>query len=185
MSIHMNPIKQLVTARRSRKMKLIPMLFYILDRLIILDSILITVDKCNFPFSKWNITLNKITSSTSTKIISPTLPTCNNKFILKVFFILIYFKILNFSLNRQTPDPNPLRTLHLLKDPSPTKRAVTGLSWSPDGGPKLAAAYSDSFWKNLFDHKENDSYIWNIGNIIVVTIMHTLPCITLLIHLFC
>jgi dynein intermediate chain 2 len=71
--------------------------------------------------------------------------------------------MLNFSLNRQTPDPNPLRTLHLLKDPSPTKRGVTGLSWSPDGGTKLAAAYSDSFWKNLFDHKENDSYIWNIG----------------------
>ncbi|KAK4023838.1 hypothetical protein OUZ56_009231 [Daphnia magna] len=61
-----------------------------------------------------------------------------------------------------TPDPNPLRTLHLLKDPSPTRRAVTGLSWSPDGGTKLAAAYSDPFWKNLFDHKDNDSYIWNI-----------------------
>ncbi|EFX81071.1 hypothetical protein DAPPUDRAFT_50370, partial [Daphnia pulex] len=41
-------------------------------------------------------------------------------------------------------------------------RAVTGLSWSSDGGTKLAAAYSDPFWKNLFDHKENDSYIWNI-----------------------
>jgi len=27
----------------------------------------------------------------------------------------------------------------------------------------LAAAYSDPFWKNLFDYKENDSYIWNIG----------------------
>jgi len=42
MSIHMNPIKQLVTARRSKRMKLIPMLFYILDRLNILDSKLIT-----------------------------------------------------------------------------------------------------------------------------------------------
>ncbi|XP_046653741.1 dynein intermediate chain 3, ciliary-like [Daphnia pulicaria] len=62
----------------------------------------------------------------------------------------------------QTPDPNPLRTIHMLKDPSPIKRAVTGLSWSPDGGTKLAAAYSDPFWKNLFDYKENDSYIWNI-----------------------
>ncbi len=51
----------------------------------------------------------------------------------------------------------------MLKDPSPIKRAVTGLSWSPDGGTKLAAAYSDPFWKNLFDYKENDSYIWNIG----------------------
>ncbi|EFX67062.1 hypothetical protein DAPPUDRAFT_262127 [Daphnia pulex] len=71
----------------------------------------------------------------------------------------------------QTPDPNPLRTLHLLKDPSPIKRAVTGLSWSPDVGTKLAAAYSDPFWKNLFDHKENDSYIWNIERAVQLEII--------------
>lgn len=51
----------------------------------------------------------------------------------------------------------------MLKDPTPVKRPVTGLSWSPDGGTKLAAAYSDPFWKNLFENKENDSFIWNIG----------------------
>ncbi len=55
-----------------------------------------------------------------------------------------------------------MRTLHILKDPSPNPRPVTGLSWSPDGGTKLAAAYSEPFWRNLFDDKDNDSYIWNI-----------------------
>jgi hypothetical protein len=54
-------------------------------------------------------------------------------------------------------------------NPSSAKGSVTdktrnhSLSWSPDGGTKLAAAYLDPFWKNLFDHKENDSFIWNIG----------------------
>ncbi|EFX64830.1 hypothetical protein DAPPUDRAFT_333795 [Daphnia pulex] len=31
--------------------------------------------------------------------------------------------------------------------------------WPRDVNPQEAAAYSDPFWKNLFDHKENDSYI--------------------------
>ena len=40
---------------------------------------------------------------------------------------------------------------------------MTCISWSPDGGIRLAAAYSDPFWSNLFsDQKDNDSFIWNI-----------------------
>ena len=81
------------------------------------------------------------------------------KNILKDTFSRQHVFLLKYS---PTPDLNPLRTLHLLKDQSLTPRPVTGISWSPDGGTKLAAAYSDPFWKNLFEDKDNDSYIWNI-----------------------
>ena len=53
----------------------------------------------------------------------------------------------------------------MLKDASTRSRArpVTCISWSPDGGVRLAAAYSDPIWTNLFsDSKDNDSFIWNI-----------------------
>ena len=59
-------------------------------------------------------------------------------------------------------DLNPLRTLHVLKDPSQSPRPVAGIIWSPDGGTNLVAAYSEPFWKNLFDDKDSD-YIWNIA----------------------
>ncbi|XP_046650612.1 dynein intermediate chain 3, ciliary-like [Daphnia pulicaria] len=40
--------------------------------------------------------------------------------------------LLSYNLDMQTPDPNPLRTLHLLKDPSPIKRAVTERAVQPE-----------------------------------------------------
>ena len=60
-------------------------------------------------------------------------------------------------------EPNPLRTLEYLKDPFSSRRAVTAISWSPEGGTRLAAAYSHPFWEKLFEEKDNESYIWNIG----------------------
>lgn len=75
----------------------------------------------------------------------------------------IYEEYFADAPNVTNPDPNPLRTLHYLKDPSRNHRSITGLSWSPDGGIRLAAAYSNAFWSNLFEEKENESYIWNMG----------------------
>lgn len=62
---------------------------------------------------------------------------------------------------------SPLKTIHVLWDPphatATHARSVTSVSWSPEGAIRLAAAYSQPFWKNLFADKVNDSYIWNIG----------------------
>ena len=75
----------------------------------------------------------------------------------------IYEEYFTDAPNVTNPDRNPLRTLHYLKDPSRDPRPITGLSWSPDGGIRLAAAYSNPLWSNLFEEKENESYIWNMG----------------------
>ena len=77
----------------------------------------------------------------------------------------IYEEYFTDAPNVANPDPNPLRTLHYVKDPSRHPRPITGLSWSPDGGLRLAVAYSNSFDKNLFQEKENESYIWNVGEL--------------------
>ena len=63
------------------------------------------------------------------------------------------------------PDTNPLRTIYVLKDPSPISRSITGFSFSPEGGTRLAAAYSEPFWKDIFTCRHNDSYIWNLGEV--------------------
>ncbi len=61
------------------------------------------------------------------------------------------------------PDHNPLRTIHVLKDPSRGQRSITGFSFSPDGGTRVAAAYCQPFWQSLFASRHNDSYVWNLG----------------------
>lgn len=45
------------------------------------------------------------------------------------------------------------------------KRTVTGLSWHPDGGRKLAAAYSCLEFQKASRDMTLDSYIWDIGEL--------------------
>ncbi|XP_047239768.1 dynein axonemal intermediate chain 2 isoform X5 [Girardinichthys multiradiatus] len=55
------------------------------------------------------------------------------------------------------------KTINILRDPNEVKRTITSLSWHPDGGRKLAAAYCNlGFQKNPKD-MSLDSYIWEIG----------------------
>lgn len=49
------------------------------------------------------------------------------------------------------------------RDPNDVKRTVTGLSWHPDGGKKLAAAYSCLEFQKTSRDMSLDSYIWDIG----------------------
>lgn len=48
------------------------------------------------------------------------------------------------------------------RDPHQVKRTVTSLSWSPDRGRKLAAAYSSVVFQQT-SQLSTDSYIWDVG----------------------
>lgn len=66
-------------------------------------------------------------------------------------------------------EPAPLleacssRTLNVYRDPCNPKRPVTHLSWSPDGGSKLAISYCDTIFQNDQRNMACDSFIWEIG----------------------
>lgn len=66
-------------------------------------------------------------------------------------------------------DPAPLlepcssRTLSVYRDPCCRKRPVTHLSWSPDGGSKLAISYCDTVFQGDQTDLSNDSFIWEVG----------------------
>uniref|UniRef100_H2M7A6 Dynein, axonemal, intermediate chain 2b n=1 Tax=Oryzias latipes TaxID=8090 RepID=H2M7A6_ORYLA len=52
------------------------------------------------------------------------------------------------------------KTMNVLRDPHQVKRTVTSLSWSPDRGRKLAAAYSSVVFQQT-SQLSTDSYIWD------------------------
>lgn len=56
-----------------------------------------------------------------------------------------------------------LHDLCVLRDPNELKRTVTALSWHPDGGSKLAAAYSCLEFQKTSRDMSLNSYIWDIG----------------------
>lgn len=58
---------------------------------------------------------------------------------------------------------NCVNVFVVLRDPNVLKRTVTGLSWHPDGGRKLAAAYSCLEFQKTSKDMSLDSYIWDIG----------------------
>uniref|UniRef100_A0A3P9IUI9 Dynein, axonemal, intermediate chain 2b n=1 Tax=Oryzias latipes TaxID=8090 RepID=A0A3P9IUI9_ORYLA len=53
------------------------------------------------------------------------------------------------------------KTMNVLRDPHQVKRTVTSLSWSPDRGRKLAAAYSSVVFQQT-SQLSTDSYIWDV-----------------------
>lgn len=60
-------------------------------------------------------------------------------------------------------DPCSFRTLSVYRDPCIRKRPVTHLSWSPDGGSKLAISYCDTVFQRDQTDLSNDSFIWEVG----------------------
>lgn len=50
------------------------------------------------------------------------------------------------------------------RDPNELKRAVTNISWYPDGAHRLAAAYSMLEFQKSPTGMPLESYIWEIGN---------------------
>lgn len=53
--------------------------------------------------------------------------------------------------------------LSVFRDPNEVKRTATSLSWHPDGGGKLAVAYSSLEFQKFSKNMCPDSYIWDIG----------------------
>uniref|UniRef100_A0A672ZER7 Dynein, axonemal, intermediate chain 2b n=1 Tax=Sphaeramia orbicularis TaxID=375764 RepID=A0A672ZER7_9TELE len=56
------------------------------------------------------------------------------------------------------------KTINVFRDPNEVKRTVTCLSWHPDGGRKLAAAYCCLEFQKSSKDLSPDSYIWDIEN---------------------
>ncbi|XP_053707585.1 dynein intermediate chain 3, ciliary [Synchiropus splendidus] len=61
-------------------------------------------------------------------------------------------------------EPPPAKTLNMFRDPNQLKRTVTGLSWHPDNGRTLAAAFSCPEYQGMSADQNMDSYIWDIEN---------------------
>ncbi|XP_037548701.1 dynein intermediate chain 2, axonemal [Nematolebias whitei] len=59
-------------------------------------------------------------------------------------------------------EPPSAKTISIFRDPNELKRTITGLSWHPDGGRKLAAAYSCLEFQKASRNTSLDSYIWDI-----------------------
>uniref|UniRef100_A0A3P8TLU7 Dynein, axonemal, intermediate chain 2b n=1 Tax=Amphiprion percula TaxID=161767 RepID=A0A3P8TLU7_AMPPE len=64
----------------------------------------------------------------------------------------------------ESPEPPSAKTINIFRDPNEVKRTVTGLSWHPDGGRKLAAAYSCLDFQKASRDMSLDSYIWDVEN---------------------
>lgn len=63
-------------------------------------------------------------------------------------------------------DPCSSRTVNVYRDPSNYKRPITHLSWSPDGGTKLAISYCNKIFQGDKSNLSNNSYIWEVGKCI-------------------
>ncbi|XP_069581767.1 dynein axonemal intermediate chain 2 [Brachyistius frenatus] len=64
----------------------------------------------------------------------------------------------------ESPEPPSAKTINVFRDPNEGRRTVTGLSWHPDGGRKLAAAYSCLEFQRSCGDVSLDSYIWDVEN---------------------
>ncbi|XP_059183664.1 dynein axonemal intermediate chain 2-like [Centropristis striata] len=64
----------------------------------------------------------------------------------------------------ENQEPPSAKTINVYRDPNDVKRTVSGLSWHPDGGRKLAAAYCCLQFQRTSRDTSLDSYIWDIEN---------------------
>ncbi|CAL4152721.1 unnamed protein product, partial [Meganyctiphanes norvegica] len=61
-------------------------------------------------------------------------------------------------------DPEPIKTVNVIRDTHGGKRMATGISFSPEGGEKIAVAYSSSRFLGLRENTPKDSYVWDISS---------------------
>ncbi|XP_015246913.1 PREDICTED: dynein intermediate chain 2, axonemal isoform X1 [Cyprinodon variegatus] len=64
----------------------------------------------------------------------------------------------------ETPELTSARTVIVFRDPNKVQRTISGLSWHPDGGRKLAAAYCCLKFQRTPTDMSLDSYIWDMEN---------------------
>ncbi|XP_061887105.1 dynein axonemal intermediate chain 2 isoform X1 [Entelurus aequoreus] len=68
------------------------------------------------------------------------------------------------ELEDEIQEPPSAKTINVFRDPNQVKRTVTCLSWHPEGGRKLAAAYSCLEFQKASPDMSTDAYIWDIEN---------------------
>ncbi|XP_061656375.1 dynein axonemal intermediate chain 2 isoform X2 [Syngnathoides biaculeatus] len=68
------------------------------------------------------------------------------------------------DLQDEIQEPPSAKTINVLRDPNQVKRTVTCLSWHPEGGRKLAAAYSCLEFQKASRDMSPDAYVWDIEN---------------------
>ncbi|XP_061733218.1 dynein axonemal intermediate chain 2 [Nerophis ophidion] len=68
------------------------------------------------------------------------------------------------ELEDDIQEPPSAKTINVFRDPNQVKRTVTCLSWHPEGGRKLAAAYSCLEFQKASTDMTTDAYIWDIEN---------------------
>nr|XP_057917393.1 dynein axonemal intermediate chain 2-like [Doryrhamphus excisus] len=73
-----------------------------------------------------------------------------------------YFE--NDDLENEIQEPPSAKTINVFRDPNQVMRTVSCLSWHPDGGRKLAAAYSCLDFQKASADMSTDAYIWDIEN---------------------
>ncbi|XP_030372957.1 dynein intermediate chain 3, ciliary isoform X1 [Scaptodrosophila lebanonensis] len=62
------------------------------------------------------------------------------------------------------PEPCKSRTVNVYRDPNPIKVPVKHLSWSPDGGIKIAVSHCDMKFQGDKIGQKCSSYIWDVEN---------------------
>lgn len=57
------------------------------------------------------------------------------------------------------------RTVNVFRDPSAVKRPIQHLSWSPDGGSRIAVTHCNLEFQRAPPDLSTHSYIWEIGKL--------------------
>ncbi|EDW79093.1 dynein axonemal intermediate chain 2 [Drosophila tropicalis] len=79
------------------------------------------------------------------------------------------------------PEPCKSRTVNVYRDPNPIKVPVKHLSWSPDGGIKMAVSHCDMKFQGDKTGQKCNSYIWEVENPNepFLTLEPKVPCVCL------
>ncbi|GJQ68712.1 hypothetical protein Trydic_g17247 [Trypoxylus dichotomus] len=61
-------------------------------------------------------------------------------------------------------DKSSARTVNVYQDQYPVTRPVTHISWSPDGGTKLAVSHCNLVFQSIVQNESKHSFIWEVEN---------------------
>jgi len=85
--------------------------------------------------------------------------------IMQNYAIDIYQEYFSGEYADHSSEPPSAKTLSVFKDPNEIKRTVSHISWYPDGGRKLAVAFSIMQFQDWrMDKMSQKSYIWDVNN---------------------
>uniref|UniRef100_A0A1A9VG63 Uncharacterized protein n=1 Tax=Glossina austeni TaxID=7395 RepID=A0A1A9VG63_GLOAU len=103
------------------------------------------------------------------------------QYILQNNAVNIYENYFENSEPAPLPEPCHSRTINVYRDPNPIKVPVTHLSWSPDGGLRMAISHCDMKFQGDKTGQKCNSYIWEVENPNepYITLEPKVPCVCL------